>query len=210
MSEAAGHVPVLLDEALEVLRPGAGSLMLDGTFGAGGYSRALLDRGATVVALDRDPAAVRGGAALVAASGGRLRLLEARFGDMGAVAGAFGPERADGVVLDLGVSSMQLDVAERGFSFRFDAPLDMRMEGRDAARRTSCARRTRRPSPTSSFISARKGRPAASPAPLSPTGERRLSSRRSSSRAWWRASRPPVAASSSIPRHGPSRPCASP
>ena len=130
MSEASRHVPVLLAEVIEALQPRDGSLTLDGTFGAGGYSRALLERGATVVALDRDPAAVLGGADLVAAAGGRLRLLEARFGDVGAVAQALGLEPADGIVFDVGVSSMQLDEAERGFSFRFDAPLDMRMEGK--------------------------------------------------------------------------------
>ena len=99
-------------------------------FGAGGYTQALLERGANVVALDRDPAAIRGGADLVAASGGRLRLVEARFGDIGAVAQALGLEKADGIVFDIGVSSMQLDEAERGFSLRFDAPLDMRMDGK--------------------------------------------------------------------------------
>jgi 16S rRNA (cytosine1402-N4)-methyltransferase len=104
--------------------------MVDGTFGAGGYARAMLDHGANVVALDRDPAAIREGADLVAASGDRLRLVEARFGDLGAVAQTLGLEKVDGVVLDVGVSSMQLDEAERGFSLRFDAPLDMRMEGK--------------------------------------------------------------------------------
>src|SRR5271165_5650212 len=124
------HVPVLLEEAMEALKPRPGGLYVDATFGAGGYTRALLDRGANVVALDRDPAAIRGGADLVSASGGRLRLIEARFGDLGAVAQALGLEKADGIVFDIGVSSMQLDEAERGFSLRFDAPLDMRMEGK--------------------------------------------------------------------------------
>src|SRR5208282_3103335 len=135
MIEASGHVPVLLAEVLVALQPREGAFIVDGTFGAGGYTRALLERGANVVALDRDPAAVRGGADLVAASGGRLRLVEARFGDVGAVAHALGVEKADGVVFDIGVSSMQLDEAERGFSLRFDAPLDMRMSrtGRTAA-----------------------------------------------------------------------------
>ena len=89
-----------------------------------------------VVALDRDPAAIRAGAALVAASsGGRLRLVEARFGDLDAVAEVSASRRSTGSSLDVGVSSMQLDEAERGFSLRFDAPLDMRMEaqGRSAA-----------------------------------------------------------------------------
>ena len=126
---------MLLDEAMEALKPRAGGLYVDGTFGAGGYARALLDRGANVVALDRDPSAIEAGAALVAASVGRLKLVEARFGDLDAVAERLGVEAADGVVLDIGVSSMQLDEASRGFSLRFDAPLDMRMEahGRSAA-----------------------------------------------------------------------------
>jgi 16S rRNA (cytosine1402-N4)-methyltransferase len=130
MMEASGHVPVLLIEVLDALQPGDGALVIDATFGAGGYTKALLARGATVIALDRDPSAIRGGADLVAASGGRLRLVEARFGDIGPVAKALGLEKADGIVFDVGVSSMQLDEAERGFSLRFDAPLDMRMEGK--------------------------------------------------------------------------------
>ena len=139
MSRAApaelGHVPVLLHEAMAALEPRAGGVYVDATFGAGGYARALLDRGATVIAIDRDPSAVRAGAALAASSGGRLRLAEARFGELDAVARRLGVEAADGVVLDIGVSSMQLDEAARGFSFRFDAPLDMRMgrSGRSAA-----------------------------------------------------------------------------
>jgi 16S rRNA (cytosine1402-N4)-methyltransferase len=129
------HIPVLLAEVLDALQPRAGDLVVDGTFGAGGYTRALLDRGAEVIALDRDPAAVRSAAALVAASHGRLRLLEARFGDLERVARDLGLAALDGVVLDIGVSSMQLDEPERGFSLRFDAPLDMRMSrtGRTAA-----------------------------------------------------------------------------
>ncbi len=133
--DALRHVPVLLHEALEALAPRAGGLYVDGTFGAGGYTRALLERGARVVALDRDPSAVRLGAALVARSGGRLQLVEARFGDLEAVAERLGVLAVDGVVLDIGVSSMQLDEAARGFSLRLDAPLDMRMGafGRTAA-----------------------------------------------------------------------------
>ena len=136
MSEAGPrHIPVLLTEVLDALQPREGGLVVDGTFGAGGYSRALLDRGARVVALDRDPAAIRAAAGLVAASDGRLRVLEARFGDLEAVAKDLDLAALDGVVLDIGVSSMQLDEPERGFSLRFDAPLDMRMSrtGRTAA-----------------------------------------------------------------------------
>jgi 16S rRNA (cytosine1402-N4)-methyltransferase len=139
MSRAAsaepGHIPVLLGEAIEALNPSAGGLYIDATFGAGGYSRALLDRGARVIAIDRDPSAVRAGAALAASSGGRLELVQARFGDLDAVVRRLGVDAVDGVALDIGVCSMQLDEAERGFSLRFDAPLDMRMEaqGRSAA-----------------------------------------------------------------------------
>jgi 16S rRNA (cytosine1402-N4)-methyltransferase len=139
MSRAApaglGHVPVLLRQAMEALDPRAGDLHVDATFGAGGYTRALLDHGAKVIALDRDPSAVRAGAALEASAGGRLKLVEARFGDLDEVAKRLGVEAADGVVFDIGVSSMQLDEAARGFSLRFDAPLDMRMgrSGRSAA-----------------------------------------------------------------------------
>jgi 16S rRNA (cytosine1402-N4)-methyltransferase len=134
-SAELGHVPVLLEEAMTALAPQPGGLYVDATFGAGGYARAMLERGARVIALDRDPSAVRAGAALTASSGGRFRLAEARFGELDAVARRLGAEAADGVVLDIGVSSMQLDEAARGFSLRFDAPLDMRMEarGRSAA-----------------------------------------------------------------------------
>jgi 16S rRNA (cytosine1402-N4)-methyltransferase len=131
----SGHVPVLLKEAMEALDPRVGGLYLDGTFGAGGYSRALLERGVRVIALDRDPSAIRSGEALKAASGDQLELVEGRFGELDAVAKRLGFERVDGVVLDIGVSSMQLDEAARGFSLRFDAALDMRMggSGRSAA-----------------------------------------------------------------------------
>jgi 16S rRNA (cytosine1402-N4)-methyltransferase len=125
----ARHIPVLRAEALDALRVRAGGVYLDGTFGAGGYSRALIERGARVVALDRDPTAVAAGQDLVAAASGRLRLVEGRFGDLDAIARRLGAEPLDGVVLDVGVSSMQFDEASRGFSLRQDAPLDMRMEG---------------------------------------------------------------------------------
>jgi 16S rRNA (cytosine1402-N4)-methyltransferase len=132
---AAPHVPVLLAESLAALEPRAGATYLDGTFGAGGYSRALLERGARVIAIDRDPRAIEIGRALAAEFPDRLALVEGRFGELDAIARARGVERLDGVVLDIGVSSMQLDEASRGFSLRFDAPLDMRMgrEGRAAA-----------------------------------------------------------------------------
>jgi 16S rRNA (cytosine1402-N4)-methyltransferase len=117
------HIPVLLNEVLDALAVREGGLYLDGTFGAGGYTRALLEKGARVVALDRDPTAIARGAAMGAEFGERLRLVEGRFGALDEVA-----RDLDGVALDIGVSSMQIDEAERGFSLRFDAPLDMRME----------------------------------------------------------------------------------
>jgi len=130
------HVPVLLAEVLEALAVKPGGIYLDGTFGAGGYSRAILGvPGTRVLALDRDPRAIAEGAGLVAASGGRLILRQSRFADLRAAAADAGVDKLDGATFDIGVSSMQIDEAERGFSFRFDGPLDMRMEtsGRSAA-----------------------------------------------------------------------------
>jgi 16S rRNA (cytosine1402-N4)-methyltransferase len=129
MAEAP-HTPVLLAEVLEALAPKPGQLIVDGTFGAGGYSRAFLEQGAEVIAFDRDPVARAYAAALP--GGERLRLVENRFSTMHEL---MGDRRADGVALDLGVSSMQLDEAERGFSLMRDGPLDMRMgaEGPTAA-----------------------------------------------------------------------------
>ena len=130
-SDAGGpvpHVPVLLDEVLKYLDPKPGDVMIDGTFGAGGYSRALLAAGTQVVGVDRDPDAISAGQALVAESEGRLTLVPGQFADLDAHAKGAGYDGVDGVVLDLGVSSMQLDQAERGFSFLRDGPLDMRME----------------------------------------------------------------------------------
>ena len=130
------HVPVLAGPALELLRVRDSGVYVDGTFGAGGYSRAILaTAGAQIIGIDRDRSAVAGGADLVQTAGGRLTLIEERFSALDAVARQFGHASVDGVVLDLGVSSMQLDQAERGFSFRLDGPLDMRMgsEGPSAA-----------------------------------------------------------------------------
>lgn len=124
MSSEARHIPVMLDEVLDKLQPANGQVVVDGTFGAGGYTRALLDAGAEIVAFDRDPSAIANGSALVAGSAGRLKLIHAPFSTMDQYV-----EAVDGVVLDIGVSSMQLDEAERGFSFRHDGPLDMRMAG---------------------------------------------------------------------------------
>ena len=129
MTNALRHVPVLLDEALDALRPREGEIHVDGTFGAGGYTRALIARGARVIAIDRDSSAIEAGAALAAQSGGRLSLVEGRFGALDAAVASVGVGAVDGVALDIGVSSMQFDEAERGFSLRFDGPLDMRMGG---------------------------------------------------------------------------------
>ncbi len=122
--EAVRHVPVMLAEVLHALEPEAGRVILDGTFGAGGYTSAILAKGASVIALDRDPNAIAGGQALVQSSGGRLTLIHSEFSRLADHV----PEGGlDGVVLDIGVSSMQIDEAERGFSFQRNGPLDMRM-----------------------------------------------------------------------------------
>ncbi|MGA0530557.1 16S rRNA (cytosine(1402)-N(4))-methyltransferase RsmH [Hansschlegelia sp. KR7-227] len=124
------HRPVMLAEVLEALSPRDGETYLDGTFGAGGYSRAILEAAeCRVIALDRDPSAILGGYDMVAEFKGRLTLVEERFSRLGEALDGLGIERVDGVVLDVGVSSMQLDQGERGFSFRLDGPLDMRMGG---------------------------------------------------------------------------------
>ncbi|MDB5595973.1 MAG: S-adenosyl-methyltransferase MraW [Hyphomicrobiales bacterium] len=132
----ARHVPVLLDEVLNALDVHEGGLYLDGTFGAGGYTQAILAcPGTRVLALDRDPDAISAGQGLVAEYGGRLMLEQARFSTCADVARRLGLGLFDGATFDIGVSSMQLDQAARGFSFRFEGPLDMRMEqsGRSAA-----------------------------------------------------------------------------
>jgi 16S rRNA (cytosine1402-N4)-methyltransferase len=120
----------MLAEVLAMLGPQDGATYLDATFGGGGYARAILEAapGCTVFAIDRDPDAIARGAALAQAFAGRLHLVEGRFGDMLALLRDRGISALDGVVMDLGVSSFQLDQAERGFSFRADGPLDMRME----------------------------------------------------------------------------------
>jgi len=130
----ARHVPVLVHSVVEQLGVRDGGVYIDGTFGAGGYTRAILAAAnASVIAIDRDRTAVANGAGLVQAAGGRLTLVEDRFSELDSVARKFGHESGhelvDGVVLDIGVSSMQLDQAERGFSFRLEGPLDMRMAG---------------------------------------------------------------------------------
>jgi len=122
MSE--GHAPVLLAEVLAALNPRDGGRYVDGTFGGGGYTRAILDAAnCTVIAIDRDPDAIARGQSLVAEYQGRLELIQGNFSELDTLVEG----KTDGVVLDLGVSSFQFDQAERGFSFRFDGPLDMRM-----------------------------------------------------------------------------------
>ncbi len=123
----APHIPVLLDEVLDALRPTPGERHVDATFGAGGYTRALLARSARVVAFDRDPDAIADGQPMVAEANGELVLIEAPFSALDSELEARDLAPVDGVVMDIGVSSMQLDQAERGFSFQGDGPLDMRM-----------------------------------------------------------------------------------
>ncbi|MBN8892121.1 MAG: 16S rRNA (cytosine(1402)-N(4))-methyltransferase RsmH [Rhodospirillales bacterium] len=127
--ETMGHVPVLLAEVLHALAPRDGGVYLDGTFGGGGYAAAILAAAAcTLYAIDRDPDAIARGATLAARFPGRLHLLHGSFGDMLELLSGAGVRALDGVVLDLGVSSFQIDDPARGFSFRADGPLDMRMD----------------------------------------------------------------------------------
>jgi 16S rRNA (cytosine1402-N4)-methyltransferase len=133
---AALHIPVLRDEAIAALAVQPGETHVDGTYGAGGYSKAIFEQGAArIFAFDRDPQAIEAGEGEVAASGGRLTLVPERFSRMRQALRSRGVEEVDGVALDIGVSSMQLDQAERGFSFSHDGDIDMRMtpEGRSAA-----------------------------------------------------------------------------
>jgi 16S rRNA (cytosine1402-N4)-methyltransferase len=127
------HKPVLLAEVIEALLPVGhdhdGAIFVDGTFGAGGYTRALLEAAnCTVFAIDRDPDAIKGAAPLIARYAGRLHVIQGRFGDLAQLLAERGVDAVNGITFDFGVSSMQLDQAARGFSFRFSGPLDMRME----------------------------------------------------------------------------------
>jgi 16S rRNA (cytosine1402-N4)-methyltransferase len=132
---SARHVPVLLDEVMAALAPQPGDVVIDATFGAGGYTRALLDAGAQVHAFDRDPDAIAAGRAWpeTREDPPRLVLHARRFSEMVAAMAEVGISRVDGVAMDIGVSSMQLDEAERGFAFSADGPLDMRMEREGAS-----------------------------------------------------------------------------
>lgn len=128
VSASPTHVPVLLRPMLAWLRPAPGQMLVDLTFGGGGYSRAILEAGAArVIGIDRDPEAIARGQALAALEP-RFEIVHGRFGEVVSHLDELGVERVGGVVLDLGVSSFQLDEAARGFSFREDGPLDMRMD----------------------------------------------------------------------------------
>lgn len=131
----APHIPVLMAEAVAALAIQPGETHVDATFGAGGYTRAMLAAGARVIAFDRDPTAHAAATPLLAEAGDRLTLIQAPFSAMASELAARGIDLVDGVVMDIGVSSMQLDQADRGFSFQYDGPLDMRMsrEGITAA-----------------------------------------------------------------------------
>ena len=122
------HIPVMLDEVLHALEPRDGALYIDGTFGAGGYSRAILSAAdCRLIGIDRDPSVRPAADSLAQASGGRFVFVEAPFSAMEEVILSSGGRTVDGIVLDIGVSSMQIDQAERGFSFQKAGPLDMRM-----------------------------------------------------------------------------------
>ena len=123
------HLPVLLDEVVEAIVPAPGRVLVDATFGAGGYTRAFLEAGAAVRAFDRDPSAARFAEPLARQFPSRFALTERRFSELEAGLAEAGIAEVDGVAFDLGVSSMQLDEADRGFSFMRDGPLDMRMGG---------------------------------------------------------------------------------
>src|SRR5579862_6374967 len=128
MPTASAHIPVLVEAVLAALAPRDDAVYVDATFGAGGYSEALLGAArCRVFGIDRDPEAVAKGEALAARYGGRLTLIAGPFGDMERLLGPFSPGPIAGIAFDLGVSSMQIDEARRGFSFRHDGPLDMRM-----------------------------------------------------------------------------------
>jgi 16S rRNA (cytosine1402-N4)-methyltransferase len=127
ISASAPHIPVLLDEVIAALAPQPGEVHIDGTFGAGGYTRAILATGADVIAIDRDPDAIANGQSLVAEADGHLALVAGEFSRLDQIAADQGRASVDGVTLDVGVSSMQLDQPDRGFAFATDGPLNMLM-----------------------------------------------------------------------------------
>ncbi len=137
MEQPAPHIPVMLNEVLAALGPQDDETYVDGTFGAGGYTRGMLDAAkCNVIAIDRDPSAFAHAAPWKDTYGSRLTFVQGAFSQIKEHLAALGLEKVDAIVLDIGVSSMQIDQPERGFSFRFDAPLDMRMDttqGRTAA-----------------------------------------------------------------------------
>lgn len=136
MTEKSPHISVLLNEVLEILSPQKDEVMVDGTFGAGGYSKAIMAAGpCRLFGVDRDPRAIAIGKTLEEAADGRFLILSGVYGNMQELLQAEGIEKVDGIALDIGVSSMQIDEAERGFSFMNDGPLDMRMsaDGETAA-----------------------------------------------------------------------------
>jgi 16S rRNA (cytosine1402-N4)-methyltransferase len=133
MNDIQRHAPVMLREVLAALAPRAGETVVDGTFGWGGYTRGLLEAAPCVVyGIDRDPTAAERAGVIAREFPGRFTFIQGRFGDMAELVGKAGLSSVEGVVFDLGVSSMQLDDAERGFSFQKDGPLDMRMAGRQS------------------------------------------------------------------------------
>ncbi len=138
MMNAGRHLPVMCNEIVAAIAPRDGDVIVDGTFGAGGYSRALLNAANCFVwAIDRDPSAVAGAEALAREFPDRFQIIEGCFADMDELLRARGVDAVDGVVLDIGVSSMQIDDPERGFSFQDDGPLDMRMDGGNTATRSA-------------------------------------------------------------------------
>jgi 16S rRNA (cytosine1402-N4)-methyltransferase len=141
----APHVSVLADEVIECLSPQHGGLYIDATFGAGGHTRRILDAAnCRVIGIDRDPNAIALGADLVEQANGRLILTQDRFSELENVLVGLGQNGADGILIDLGVSSMQLDQPERGFSFRFGGPLDMRMGASEVSAEDVIARGSER------------------------------------------------------------------
>ena len=129
-SSGSDHISVMLNEVLAALEPSKDKLYVDGTFGAGGYSRAILEQDVSMLwAIDRDPSVLEAAQALENEFPGKFKLLQGCFSDMEKLLKNSGQDYVDGIVLDIGVSSMQLDQAERGFSFSKDGPLDMRMGG---------------------------------------------------------------------------------